>query len=410
MILILSAAACAWAQDSHPAWLNASLTGGVQWDGNLFGYRNETPAGQPDVTNRSSLVLSAQGQLACDFAKLFELGEAVKEFSLGYSGGGYWYVDAASEDYASHAVPFVLKAGGEKWDLSVAQHFLFVDGSREAPVYDPAAVNAFGLVFPRERRQQFQDRGQVRINYRAGDFFLRPAAQWRYTDMRTLMRPQTGYQNFVDRSDVNGGLDTGYFVDENFNLFAGYRYGYQYHQSIPWVGRNATNHYHRALFGAQIGDKEWSLSVQAGPTFHEYTGKRLAGQGKHLTRLYAEIAAQFKLDERQRVEFSYTQFDTLSSTSAAAYEYYALALRYAYAMSERWEFGASAAWVFTDYEAPTSRRDGMFTPEIFARWKLNEHVSLRLSYGCDIGYNDESSAYGRDFVRHVVSLGITARY
>ena len=46
------------------------------------------------------------------------------------------------------------------------------------------------------------------------------------------------YENYVDRQDVNGGLDVGYEAVKDTYLVAGYRYGRQDQFTLPGAERH----------------------------------------------------------------------------------------------------------------------------------------------------------------------------
>ncbi len=409
LFVVLNAFCALGAQNDAAFRPHVSLSGKVGWDSNLFGYHDGVPAGYESTADRSSLMLSAEGTIKGDFAKLLGLGEALQKLELGYVGQYSWYVDAASEDYASHRLPLLVRIKTDRWDVSLENRFLFVDGSRDGPIYNLAEVSAFGLVYARERRMQIQDHGSFKAEYLMGKWFVRPVAMWSSYDLHTHQKQEVGYQNFIDRSDVNGGADIGYDLGP-MRAFAGYRYGYQYQQALPWVGLSSTNDYQRAIFGAQMGDEEWKLSAQLGPSFHSYTANRLIGAEKDICRLYAEIAASLALDEKQEIDISYHQSEGLSSTSGASYAYYALGGGYRARLTDKIRFSGRVDWVFADYEPPTVRRDGMLSPSLSLAWKCTDYLELRLDYVCNIGYNDLSNVPGRDFTRHCLMFGITANY
>lgn len=405
------ATACACAADSAMESLSVSAGGGLGWDSNLFGYDDPVPAGNPPLANQSSLYLQGQAGVSSDLTKLLHTGVQVQKLDLGYVGQYTWYDAASTEDNATQRVNFAARMGGDNWKLNAENSFLFVQGSQDDPVYTSADVNAFGLVYPRERRRQFQDKGLFTAERQfPNQWFARPVAAWSYIDMRTRMSQQVGYTNFVDRDDVNGGFDVGRAVAQDVRLFSGYRYGYQYQQAIPWQGVSSTNDYQRALFGAEAKRGAWRFKGQMGPSFHNYTDERLPGQAKDICRLYADASTGYALDKTQEVELTYLQTEALSSTSAASYRYYSLGGAYKNRLSETVSCTAKLAWVLADYEYPAVRCDGVLTPSVSAEWKISEHVSMQLSYEFNMGYNDETGTPGRDFARNNVFLSVSARY
>ena len=84
-----------------------------------------------------------------------------------------------------------------------------------------------------------------------------------------------GYQNYVDRSDVNGGLDLGYKVVTNVAVTLGYRYGSQFQQQFPTTittdSHYSSSTYQRVLLGVEGKLCSWlDVKLAGGPDFRDY--------------------------------------------------------------------------------------------------------------------------------------------
>ena len=86
----------------------------------------------------------------------------------------------------------------------------------------------------------------------------------------------SGYQNYVDRYDLNGGGDIGYKVVTNLAFTLGYRIGEQHQdtlsKSIDKYGQTSSSDYQRLLVGFEGKPFNWlAAKFQAGPDFRQYS-------------------------------------------------------------------------------------------------------------------------------------------
>jgi len=142
-----------------------------------------------------------------------------------------------------------------------------------------------------------------------------------------------GYQNYVDRSDVNGGLDFGYKVTEDLAVTVGYRYGHQYQQAMPDTIDTLTVHgqqaqssadYQRLLLGVEGKPVKWlKVELQAGPDFRNYA----ANTETHITpvndknpvKLYGEAALAAEVTANDSLAFKYKGYQWVSGTGTTPY-------------------------------------------------------------------------------------------
>ena len=155
-----------------------------------------------------------------------------------------------------------------------------------------------------ERRNQIQDREATALQYDCSRGFIRATGSLLYYNMDTAFhslranRPPTKVpQNYVDRSDANGGAtDLGYKVTTNVALTAGYRYGSQFQQQFPMTISSDSHYssitYQQVLFGAEgkpvpLAD----VKLAGGPDFRDYNPNTPV-HDLHPTRYYGEASAK----------------------------------------------------------------------------------------------------------------------
>jgi hypothetical protein len=188
-----------------PLWLK-DLALGVKesYDDNVF------VSGTGPSKNRESWVTTVSPKVGFDFATFIGDQQQLSVLSLGYAPDFNVYHDETSESYNAHRIATAVKGKAGAFSYALENGFNYVDGSENGPIY-LAGRSAYGSAVPRERREQFQDRAKIMLQYDLGDWFIRPTASLLYYDLRTKMRPGVGiwkgYDNYPDRHDVNGGMD-----------------------------------------------------------------------------------------------------------------------------------------------------------------------------------------------------------
>src|ERR1039457_6367222 len=228
-----------------PAWLTDLSLGVKQsYDDNILlvsgnGLRPE-----------SSWITTVSPKLGFNFVPLLGGQKIFQTVSLVYSPDFAVYENAASESYNAHRIANVIKGKSGNFSFALDNGLLINDGNKVAPTYalnqlSGALANQndkyrsfYAQAVPRERRDQIQDRASVWLRYDWGKLFVRPTASLLDYDLNTTWQntgvaPYKGYQDWPDRSDVNGGADLGYTVVPKLAVTLGYRYGHQYQQRFP---------------------------------------------------------------------------------------------------------------------------------------------------------------------------------
>ena len=199
---------------------------------------------------------------------------------------------APSQSYDAHKIGDTIKGQAGDFSFSLDNAFLYNDGNHQAPIYALNQIsgaganqfdqyrNVYAHAVARERLAQTQDRATVLLQYDWDKFFVRPVASLLdynlMTDWHnTKNSPWMGYQNYVDRYDVNGGVDLGYKLTPKLAATLGYRYGSQYQQQFP-AAITSDNHYsssdyQRVLLGLEGKPWNWlNVKLAGGPDFRSY--------------------------------------------------------------------------------------------------------------------------------------------
>jgi hypothetical protein len=241
--------------------------------------------------------------------------KTLQTLSLNYAPDFNFYHNAPSQSYDAQKIGNTIKGKAGDFSFSLDNAFLYNDGSHQAPVYalDQTSNqldkyrNTYATAAPRERLAQIQDRSTITLQYDWDQFFVRPVASLLYYDLDTDWHnsgaaPWKGYQNYVDRYDVNGGMDWGYKLTPKLAATLGYRYGSQYQQQYP-TAIDADNHYassdyQRVLLGLEGKPCDWlKVKLAGGPDFRSYNSMAPVND-LHPVKYYGEAALTATLTTR----------------------------------------------------------------------------------------------------------------
>lgn len=425
---------------ARPAWLS-ELSFGVKesYDDNILRVSGN------GLPTESSWVDVLSFRLGLNLASLLSLDPAeFQTFSVVYEADHADYSDASSEDFTAHHLNALLKAKVGDFSYGIDNAFLYNDGDRLAPTYALNQVggtaanqndkyrNTFSHAAPRERRNQIQDRYAVFGQYDTPYLFVRAASALNYFDMRTYqfntsLSPYKGYQDYVDRYDVNAGGDVGFKVSQDWALTVGYRDGYQYQQqfseAINTDQHYSSNHYQRLLFGLE-GKLSWlTVKLAAGPDFRDFNPDAPIND-LHTTRFYGEANLVATLAPDQTLTLNYRDVIFVSSTGLVPYEDYVYGLVYHWGVTKQLGLDLTARLFEQNYtigndvagSAPSLRDDFDYEGIVGITYALTPHLIASLSYSYDKGLNGLTSLPAkyfpsyRDFEQGVFGAGLQYRF
>jgi len=432
-----SALAASW---QKPAWLSdLSLGFKESYDDNVLLVSGN------GLLPQSSWVNDVALKIGINFAPLLGDQHAVQTFSLVYQPDFVTYDNASSENYNAHRFIAALKGKSGDVSFSFDNSFLYNDGSKVAPTYalnqlagtvanqNDKFRNNYAHGVARERRNQIQDRYTATLQYTAGSFFVRPVSTLTYYNLNTYLfntsaAPYKGYQDYIDRYDVNGGLDVGYKFAPDLALTLGYRYGYQYQQQFA-LAINSDQHYssgdyQRVLLGLE-GKLDGTVTVKlaAGPEFRDYNHNTPISD-LTTTRYYAEAAVSAALAPDKSLNFSYKTWLFVASTGLAPYVDTSYSLTYHWSVSKQLGIDLGGKIQEANYtlgndvagSAPALRDDFDYGAVVTIAYAFTPHLSASLAYNYDEGRNgydnlpaNLQAAY-REFEHNVVTLGVQYKF
>ena len=415
---------------SKPNWVS-ELSFGVKegYDDNVLLVAGRTPGLSP----QSSWITTLSPKVGIDLAPLLGRPAIWPTLALTYAPDFNIYRDASAESFNAHKLASTIKAKGSVWSFAFDNAFLFNDGSSAAPTFalsqnSPAANqldkyrNIYSTAAVRERRKQILDRATVSQQYDLGQVFLRTTASLLDYHLMTAWHnnttaPYLGYQNYVDRSDVNGGADVGYKVATGLALTLGYRYGHQYQQSLPQAIDNSTangaseqssNDYQRILAGLEGHPWKWlNVKLAGGPDFREYN-PAAAVVNHQPTKFYGEAQLTATITTNQTLTFNYKQWQWVSSVGKVPYYESTYGLTYHANLTRQLGLDLGTKLANSDYtsgnndagNAPSLHNDSMLTFSGGLSYAFNRNFSVSLGYANDFGRNnakDLPAALQRDY-------------
>ncbi len=349
--------------------------------------------------------------------------------TLSYTPDFTWYHDASSEDNYTHR--FGANFGGTiedaVWDLQNA--FTYIDGSTEGPIFGrPGDVPAIGGIPLRDRRAAFIYRSGFRVTEMFGKWMFRPVASAYIHDFKTALRADTNirdaqgrligtYEDYIDRQDLNGGLDVGYEAADNLRVVLGYRHGRQDQFKGPLGGQIVNspygNTYNRILAGVEGAPLSWlKLAVLVGPDIREFDNKVRGFDGNEIL-CYVDASITVLPTKQDTVTLSNRRFEQPAFSSFSMYEDITYDLTWRHKFNGHWAGSAGFRLYAGDWQQPVNRDDWICTPSLGLTYTYDQHFSAELAYSYDWVENQVSTsapgatyADGREFTRHQVSLAV----
>lgn len=391
----------------------SSISAKLGYDSNVFCVDNNL-AGRPAVADQNATLFTVSPRLMLNGAKVTNAtsNDYIQSFTFGYAGDYNFYNDfSESENNYRHSIPISLKMKNDAWSFSLENTALYVDGSTKSPLF--ANYNAYGTATVRERREQIQDRFSTSLRYDLETIFIRAVGNVLAYDLMTtkhngaLEASKKGYQNWVDRSDKNVGLDFGYKVNKDLAGVAAVRMGEQTQDRYPWGGLHSPNTYHRFLAGfeGKLTDTI-SGSLLAGVQQTKYSDRANSGiYGRTRTRPYAEGNITAVVTDSDKLVFTTKVWQWVSSTGTAAYLDSSYSLSWKHSWTKELSSSVGGKWAISKYEAPTVRDDQLLSYPVSVNYAFSKDLSVTAEYQ----YNQAKSrikASGRVYDQNLYSIAL----
>lgn len=393
-----------------PAWLSeASITVKQGYDSNVFAVDHGS------LANMSSWYTSITPKVSLNFVPFLELGKddkSVETLNLSYAPEVVEYYDTSTENHTNHRIGTVAKGKVDQFSYNVDNAFNYVDGEDTGVINLPAGeVSAYAVAYTRERKEQFYNKNSSFVRYDFDDhWFVRPTFFMLWQDRREVMGTATGYPNYPDRWDINGGTDIGYKIDKDYAVTLGYRFGHQNQGEVPTApGVFYSSDYQRVLFGIEGKPLPWmKINLQAGPEFRVYmNGVQSTFDQSNKNTYYLDANIAFEVTSKDTITISSRDNQWVSGTGLSTYFDRAEQISYTRKITDALSGNISFRALESDYDAPTMRDDWVFGYGCGLKYVLDEHWTFFADYTYDRGQNDyDAISSSREFARHVALLGV----
>ncbi len=428
-----------------PAWLT-DLSIGIKesYDDNVFlggatSQNQSWPATVrvPDgsvatLKGQSSFITAVSPKVGLNLAPLLGDQKVVQSLSFAYNPDFVTYHQASSESYNIHRLIAGVKIKADAFSASFDNTLSAIDGSKYGVVYPGSLNSAYATGVLRERRDQVQNRTGATLQYDLDKWFIRPTASLINYDLQTAqLAGVTGYQNYADRHDVNGGGDIGYKIAPKIAATLGYRYGNQYQQAystnIDAAQFSSSSDYQRVLVGLEGKPLEWlDVKIQGGPDFRAY-GDHAPVTDRDLTTYYGEASLAATLSPKDTVVFKYKQYQWVSSTGKVPYFDSLFDLSYKRKLAEGLVFDVGGKFIQSDYTSGLTklkanngttnlRNDGLYVITTGLTYSFNQYASVNVSYTANLARNLQATlpsltdSSSREYNDNIVSVGATLKF
>ncbi len=337
--------------------------------------------------------------------------------SLSYAPDITTYHNAPSENNTTHRG--VATFGGSADDVvwEQANSFTDIDGNRYGPTFvHPQDVPAIGGIPLRDRRDAFIYRGGLKLTWTLDRFFIRPVASAYVHNFQTVQLPasyygpNSVYENYIDRQDVNGGVDIGYDVGKKTFVILGYRYGRQDQGELLGVDSPYDSSYNRILFGVEGSPASWiKLAVLGGPEVRDWRGSTQPGFDRNKLSYWVDGTVTLLPTKNDTVVLLERSYEQPAFASQSMYQDITSSATWRHKFNDHFSANAGMQLYIGDWEAPVNRDDWIYTPSAGLTYAYNQHLSAELAYSHDWVKNQASGVTygdGREFTRDLVSLAV----
>lgn len=343
-------------------------------------------------------------------------GEAFRA-TMTYAPDVVRYFDASSEDHVFHRGALNLggKSGDLVWECMNSLHY--IDGHRLGPDFPPpdGDIPAIGGIPLRDRREALILRDGVKLTWTLDSIFLRPVFTSYIHDFRTEQHARTnafaGYENYVDRAERNGGLDVGFKVSDPLWFVLGYRYGVQDQGKLLGASSPYDNTYHRALVGLEGRPVSWmTVNVLGGPDLRDF-GSRVPArfdEGEQL--FFLDAAVTVSLGKQDTVTLAARRYEQPAFSSFSMYEDIVYDVAWKHSINASWLASAGIRYYGGDWQAPVRREDWILTPSASVVWTIDKSLAIEASYLYDTVDSKVPGTEGREYTRHVATIGVKYAY
>lgn len=361
-----------------------------------------------DDARRGSMVTSVTPGLSVGYAR----GPAFRS-AFTYAPEIVRFHSYSKESHVAHraGLNFSGVSGKTAWELTNA--LVRIDGSNQGPIFDvgnACDIPAIGGIPLRDRRDAVILRNGFRVTHTMGRWFVRPSFTSYVHDFRTEQRARTGawagYENYVDRWEVNGGLDVGYAVADKTWVVLGHRYGHQHQGTL--LGRESlySNSYNRVLAGVEGAPAKWlRLGILAGPDIRNFK-QQVAGFDPHELLWFINGSVSVLPGKADTVTVTLSRFEQPAFSSQCVYEDIVYDFTWRRQIGKRLTSAAGFRIYGGDWQAPINREDWVYTPGASLSYAFHKRLTAEVAWSHDTARSNVPFTTGREFTRPMFTIGV----
>jgi hypothetical protein len=383
---------------SNPWKFSASLSAKEGFDSNVFIQDVSTLASKDSAV---TTILPTVGGI-------FQKTDNFK-ITLSYAPEFSFYHTASSENSVTHRTSANLGGKFRNANWEFLNSLTWIDGSNQGPIFLPGCdIPAIGGIPLRDRRDGIVYRNNFKWTQTFGSWFVRPQFTTYVHDFRTEQHARVGvyagYENYVDRHEVNGGFDLGRKLSGKTWVVLGYRFGHQGQGELLGVKSPFSNNYHRFLAGLEGSPAKWlKLSIQGGPDLRDFYRSPNPAFDKDEMIYYVDAAATIIPGPQDTITIANKRFEQPAFSGPTVYEDIIYDFMWRHRAGSKLSFGAGFRIYGGDWQAPINREDWLFTPSGVLTYAFNKKLSGELAYSYDEAVSAVPNTSGREFTRHLAS-------
>lgn len=375
----------------------ASATLKETFDSNVY-LQDQTP-----LARRESLLTVVQPQVSAKW-------QATPEFTaaLAYQPEATWFHSEPTEDFVLQRAAATFSGRVGRTSYESATTVVAIAGDSAGPTWTGlGGAPATGGAAVRDRRDAAVYRTSLRLTQELGKWFVRPNAAFYLHDFQTDQRATPGYQNYVDRSEVTAGLDTGRRLGA-LTMWAGYRYGVQEQARLLQFPEQYDSRFHRILAGWEGDPAGWlKFNLTLGPEFRHFGSRVPTSFGdRHRLNFFLDASLTLLPTPDDTLTLSGRRFEQPGFSGRGVYQDSTYDLCWRHKFNQTWTAGVSGRAYGTAFLKPVQRNDWIFSQSTFLNWAPRPDVNVEISYTHETGATTTPNAAGREYTRHLVTLGL----
>ena len=383
----------------------AALTARETYDSNVF---------MQDIAPNPAVADAVPARLASLVTSLSATVGVEHRFSpaltlaASYAPEAIRYHSASSEDNIVHraGLNFSGTAGAVAWSLTNSG--VWTDGSKDAPIFGgPGGAPAIGGAPVRDRRAAFAERSNFKLSAVRGPWLVRAVATTYWHDFQTRQTTLAGCSNYIDRSEVLGGVEGGYALWPKTRLIAGYRFGRQNQGKLLGVDSPYDSWMRRLVAGVEGSPCSWlQLNLLAGRETRTFGPGTPVGFNRHNPLWWVDASATATPTKNDALQLSFRRIRQPSSSSVSVYDDAVAEITWKHKCTDRFSAGAGLKACIANWQAPAIRRDRIYTPSLQLQYAFSKQFSAEIACSRDIAESQIKATEGREFTRNLCTLGL----